>query len=208
VNFPAAPRRPSRVAAVALLLILHFVAIELFVHLRATQYRPSEPLVALLRLARKKPEPVTQAVPAQPFHPPRALVAPAPPLDVEPPASIHDSATPIAGPESGTAPPGTAASMPGPARLALRIPKEFYVQPKLTPAQEAMQDPRSNRRVLTRREQMDVDFGVVECIAWQRLPDGSIYRGPGHRQRIQGISTNPFTSHKPGYEDRSEECVR
>ncbi len=34
------------------------------------------------------------------------------------------------------------------------------------------------------------------------------YRGPGHCQRIQGISTNPFTAHKPGGEDRGRECVK
>jgi hypothetical protein len=54
---------------------------------------------------------------------------------------------------------------------------------------------------------MDIAFGVVECIAWQRQSDGSIYRGPGHLRRIQGISTNPFTAHKPGQEYRPEKCV-
>ena len=71
-----------------------------------------------------------------------------------------------------------------------------------------MQDPRSNRLVLTKQEQMDVDFGVVECIAWQREPSGGIYRGPGHWQRVRDVSTNAFTSHRPGQEDRSMECVK
>lgn len=102
-----------------------------------------------------------------------------------------------------------AASGVGPDKLDLRIPTEFYTHPPpLTRAQKAMRDPRSNRLVLTKQEQMDVDFGVVECIAWQREPDGSIYRGPGHRQRIQGIGTNPSTTHEPGGEDRPMECVK
>ena len=209
---PTAPRRPSRVAAVALLLVLHLVAIELFIHLRTTRERGTDRLATLLLLdAKRKPVPVTPTPEAASARPPRPLVAPIPAITVDP-QRLRDSATPVATLESNAVGPATAASGSASgaasAPLNLAIPKEFYKQAPLTPAQEAMNDPRSNRLVLTKQEQLDIAFGVVECIAWQREPDGSIYRGPGHRQRIQGISTNPFTAHKPGGEDRPMECVK
>lgn len=205
MRLTTAPRRASRVVAAALLLILHVLAIDLFVHLQTTRERANDRLASLLLL-----EPPTRPAPATPAPDvaarrlPRPLLAPLPTIAIDP-ARLRDSATPIAapGPDPGTA--SAAASAP----LNLAIPKEFYAHPPpLTPAQEAMNDPRSNRLVLTRQEKLDVAFGVVECIAWQREPDGSIYRGPGHYQRIQGISTNPFTAHKPGTEDRGQECVK
>ena len=205
MRLTTAPRRASRVVAAALLLILHVLAIDLFVHLQTTRERANDRLASLLLL-----EPPTRPAPATPAPDvaarrlPRPLLAPLPTIAIDP-ARLRDSATPIAapGPDPGTA--SAAASAP----LNLAIPKEFYAHPPpLTPAQEAMNDPRSNRLVLTRQEKLDIAFGVVECIAWQREPDGSIYRGPGHYQRIQGISTNPFTAHKPGTEDRGQECVK
>ena len=207
MNLSAASRRPSRVVAAALLLVLHLAGIELFVHLRGTRALPSDQLVTLLLTV----PPSTRAPPppraAESVRSPRPLVAPLPPIDVETPTIAAGS--PIAVAPANAAGSGNAASAPGPARLDLAIPKEFYTHPPpLTPAQEALQDPRSNRLVLTKQEQMDVDFGVVECIAWQREPNGSIYRGPGHWQRVRDVSTNPFASHRPGQEDRSMECVR
>ncbi len=209
MRLPTAPRHPSRVAAAALLLILHLVAIDLFVHLRTVRERATDRLANLLLLdAPAKPTPTT---PTPAIAPPRPLIAPLPAISVEP-APLRDSATPIATPGSNAHEPvgagaGTASTASAPLNLA--IPKEFFAHPPpLTPAQEAMLDPRSNRLVLTKQEKMDVAFGAVECIAWQREPDGSIYRGPGHYQRIQGIGTNPFTSHKPGAEDRPVECVK
>ncbi len=208
VNLPTAPRRPSRVVAAALLLVLHLVAIELFVHLRTTRAVANERLVRLLLTVPPtksiNPPQATESVRA-----PRPLVAPLPPIDVEAPTIDAGSVIAVAPSSSNAAASGNAASAPGPAKLDLAIPKEFYTHPPpLTPAQEAMQDPRSNRLVLTKQEQMDVDFGVVECIAWQREPNGSIYRGPGHWQRVRDVSTNTFTSHRPGQEDRSMECVK
>jgi hypothetical protein len=211
VSFATAPRRPSRVAAAALLLILHLGAIELFVNLRTTREQSTERLVTLLWMALTKPAPTAPTPVAKPVRVPQPRLA-LPPVQVVDPApvlSIHDSATPIAAPDTGVAAAGADASAPASAPLNLAIPKDFFAHPpKLTPAQEAMQDPRSNRLVLTKQEQLDVDFGVFECIAWQREPDGSIYRGPGHYQRIQGISTNPFTKHSPGKDDRGQECVK
>jgi len=56
--------------------------------------------------------------------------------------------------------------------------------------------------------QMDVDLGVVECIARRRGPDGGIYRGPGHWQRIHSVGTNPSASRAPGNEGRPMDCVK
>ena len=211
MNLPAAPRRPSRVVAVALLLALHLVALDLIAHLQTTRDRVREQLTSLrlLDMPSRREAPERTAAPT-PREPPRPLLAPLPPADVEVPLSIHDSTTPAAALASAAAAPGSAASMPGPARLDLTIPKAFFTQkePAPTPAQEAMRDPRSNRLVLTRQEKMDLAFGSVECIAWQRQPDGSIYRGPGHYQRVPGLSANPFTSHKPGQDDHVQECVK
>jgi hypothetical protein len=210
VSFPAAPRRPSRVVAAALLLVLHLVAIQLFLSLRTTREPSGERLVTLLLSVLTKPPPALAKPIARPLpaRKPKPVPVPVPAAAAEPPRSIHDSATPIAAPEGDSTPPGGGTAS-APAPLNLEIPKEFFAHPPpLTPAQEAMRDPRSNRLVLTKQEQLDVDFGVVECIAWQREPDGSIYRGPGHYQRIQGISTNPFTTHKAGHEDRGQECVK
>lgn len=208
VNPPAAPRRSARVVAAALLLILHLVAVERFVHLRTTRAVASDRLATLLltvapRIATRPP----RTAESESEHALRPLVAPLPPVEVEaPPAAV---ASVIAGVPANAPASGNVAAAPGAARLDLAIPKEFYTHPPaLTPAQEAMQDPRSNRLVLTKQEQMDVDFGVVECIAWQREPDGSIYRGPGRWQRVRDVSTNPFTSHRPGQEDRAMECVK
>ncbi len=205
---PTAPRRPAQATAAALLLIFHIVAIDLFVHLQTTRQRANDSLATLLLLdPPARPLAPAHAPEAAPQRAPRPLLAPVPALAMEA-TPLRDSATPIVGPASVD---GSAGAVSGAASapLNLAIPKEFYAHPPaLTPAQEAMRDPRSNRLVLTKQEQMDVDFGVVECIAWQREPDGSIYRGPGHYQRIQGISTNPFTKHKPGGEDRGRECVK
>ena len=208
VNLPTAPRRPSRVVSAALLLLLHLVAIELFVHLRTTRAVANDRLVTLL-LTAPPPKDTSPPQATEPARSPRPLVAPLPPIEVEASPIDAGSVFAVAPAPANAAASGSAASAPGPAKLDLAIPKEFYTHPPaLTPAQEAMQDPRSNRLVLTKQEQMDVDFGVVECIAWQREPNGSIYRGPGHWQRVRDVSTNTFTSHRPGQEDRSMECVR
>ena len=219
MSFSTAPRRPSRVVAAALLLILHLVAIGLFLSLQATREHSNERLVTLLLLALTRPAPTTtprthrEAAAGPPTAPKYRLPLPIRRSKPSSPCAASTTArrpSPRRRPECF--PPATAApasARPGKLELLLAIPKDFFAHPPpLTPAQEAMQDPRSNRLVLTKQEQMDVDFGVFECIAWQREPDGSIYRGPGHYQRIQGISTNPFTTHKPGHEDRGQECVK
>ncbi len=195
-----------------MLLALHIAAIESLVHLQAARERGDARLLQLLLLAVTRPAPV-DVPPPEPraARPPRALLAPLPPMDVDMPAGPQAITAPIAAaaPAPATGPADGAASAPGPAKLDLTIPKDFFTHPpKLTPAQEAMQDPRSNHLELTKQERMDIAFGSVECIAWQREPDGRIYRGPGHWRRLQGVSTNPFTAHKPGTEDRPQECVK
>ena len=208
MRLPTAPRRPARVAAAALLLICHIVAIDLFAHLQTTRQRANDrPTTLLLLDAPARPVLPAHAPAVAPQRAPRPLLAPVPAVAVEP-TPWRDSATPVAGPAPDTGPAGVPQE-PASAPLNLAIPQDFYAHPPpLTPAQEAMRDPRSNRLVLTKQEKMDIAFGAVECIAWQREPDGRIYRGPGHHQRIQGISTNPFSAHKPGGEDRSQECVK
>lgn len=207
MTFPTARHRRARVLAAALLLIPHLVAIGLLIHLRTTREHGSDRIATLLLLETpRKPAPPAPRV--EPPRPPRAPVVPVPLVELEP-QRLRDSATPIGAPEANATAAATAGPAAASAPLNLAIPKEFYTHPPpLTPAQEAMADPRSNHLVLTRQEQLDIAFGVVECIAWQREPDGSIYRGPGHRRRIQGLGTNPFTTHKPGMEDRPEECVK
>ena len=207
MSLPRATRRPIRVAAAALLLLIHLAVVVALLRQQATRERPGEGMVTLfLDAPPQKHE--TQALPSPaPRKPPTVAPAALPADDLA--HAIHGEA------EHGeTAAPGlpaaaTTAATAASAPLKLAIPREFFTHPPpLTVAQEAMQDPRSNRLVLTKQEQLDVDFGAVECIAWQRQADGSIYRGPGHYQRIQGVSTNPFTKHKPGYEDRGMECVK
>ena len=195
----------------ALLLALHLAAIWSFIHQGTTRDRADERLVQLVLLALKAPARVEPPAPTRTIQPPRPLVAPLPPVAVEAPANgpldATPAATPAPAPSGGTG--DGAVAPPGPAKLDLTIPKDFYAHPPpLTPAQEAMRDPRSNHLELTKQEKLDIAFGVVECIAWQREPDGSIYRGPGHWARVQGINVNPFTAHKPGTEDRGRECVK
>jgi hypothetical protein len=200
----------------ALLLIVHVVAIELLLTLKSSRDRPIDDMVtlffsALPKKAWQPPAPARRQEPRKPAKP-VAVVAPAQAPVQEPAQRLHDSSAPITVSGSGAAPSASAASgaiAAHPPALDLAIPKEFFTHPPpLTAAQEAMLDPRSNRLVLTKREQIDLDFGAIECIAWQREPDGTIYRGPGHLKRVQDVGTNPFTFHERGREDRHEECVK
>ena len=208
MSFPAAPRPAARIPALALLLLLHLVAITWLVRLQTTHERSLDRLATLLRfIAPIERLPARESLPIPAKQAPRPLIAPLPAIAIAPDNATPAATSLVAGPPSSA----SAGSAPGgaPDKLDLRIPKEFYTHPPpLTPAQEAMQDPRSNRLVLTKQEQMDVDFGVVECIAWQREPNGGIYRGPGHWQRVRDVGTNTFTTHRPGQEDRSMECVK
>lgn len=204
--FPAA-RRPNRALAIAALVLLHGAAVEWLLHLQATRDRGDGRATTLLLLTPPhpdRPEPATPLPAPRPAA--RPLVAPLPPVDMPAPDGPAIVASPPSpAPAAGD---GPRAEKPAPA-LDLKIPKSFFTdKTPLTPAQEAMQDPRSNHLELTRQEKLDIAFGVIECVAWQREPDGSIYRGPGHLKRVQGISTNTFTAHKPGQEDRPMECVK
>jgi len=222
VSLSYTTRRQPRYAAVALLLTLHAVVVALFMTIKATRELPGEGMVTLMLAALPKksaPTPPAAAAPPKATKPARTptLTPAAPATPALPAAQPTLPAPTTAAPEgSGTITLGAAGNgatgNAGPAsgaRLNLAIPKEFFTKPPpLTPAQEAKLDPRSNRLVLTKREQIDIDFGLYECVAWVRQPDGTIYRGPGHLQRVQDVGTNPFTYHEQGKEDRHQECVK
>jgi hypothetical protein len=216
VSLAYSTRRPSRVVAGVFLLVFHVVAIELLLTLKSSRDRPSDDMVtlffsALPKKAWQPPMPARRQEPRRPVKP-VTVVAPTQAPVQEPAQPIHDSSAPITESGSGATPsasPASGAIAGHPPGLNLAIPKEFFTRPPpLTAGQEAMLDPRSNRLVLTKREQIDIDFGAIECIAWQREPDGTIYRGPGHFKRVQDVGTNPFTFHARGREDRHEECVK
>lgn len=181
---------------VAILVLLHIGAIELLLSLRHTVDRsPVEVFTQLFTVRPKTAD--TAPAEAQRLPLPRATTPPAmtlAPLPVVPDAveRAREPPAPATLPETGAISVGTPSSgAAGPlmggdtGRLKLGIPKEFFTHPPpLTAAQEAMRDPRSNKLVLTKQEQIEIDFGQIECIAWQREPDGSIYRGPGHWKRV------------------------
>jgi len=207
LNAHAAARRRHRAAAIATLLLLHGAAIEGLLHWPVTRDRDRAlERITLLRLLPmpRRPETAPALPPPRGAVAPRPLLAPLPWLDPELTAERRADA-PLATASTSVA-QAPAASAP----LDLKIPRSFFdaKPPALTPAQEAMRDPRSNHLELTHQEKLDIAFGAIECIAWQREPDGSIYRGPGHYRRVSDVSTNAFTSHRPGSEDRPMECVK
>jgi hypothetical protein len=202
-----APRGRPRLAAAAALILFHVALVIGLLSLRATRERAGEGMLTIL-LRTPPPPPPSVPLPAPAaarslpvLVAPVPIVAPTPQQAAEAPVAVA-----IAAPASGAASaPATAASGP----LNLKIPKEFFSHPPpLTPAQQAMDDPRSNHIELTKQEKIDIAFGAIECIVRERQPDGTIWRGPGHLKRMQGVSTNSFTAHKPGEEDRPMECVR
>ncbi len=204
MSLPYAPRGRHRPAAALLLLAFHLAVVIALLSLRATRERAGEGMLTILLRATPPPPRTPLPTPAVPRQLP-PLFVPVPAVAVAPTADAPVAVTALPAVASAASAPAAPASAP----LNLAIPKEFFTHPPpLTAAQEAMQDPRSNHLELTRQEKLDIAFGAVECIAWERLPDGSIYRGPGHLKRLQGVSTNPFTAHKPGQEDRPMECVR
>ena len=150
--------------------------------------------------------PAAATVAAMPSKQAPALTAPptrriAVPTIAIPPVAIDQTS------EGATLAPSRSSSGAGPARspdppLDLRLPQRPNEQATpLTPAQEAMRDPRSNTFRLTRNERLQLTFGQVECIAWQRMPDGSIYRGTGHLRPSLDVPPRPDGT-------RVMECVR
>jgi hypothetical protein len=149
------------------------------------------------------------------------LHAAAPPARTAPPAlarrrpriaaATGAAPSPLAAPESPPGEPSPAPDAPaiaaGPStppsapRLDLRLPPRVTEDRlPLTPAQDAMRDPRSNTLRLTPAERLLADLGGAECIAWQRMPDGRIFRGPGHSRAVPGMPARPDGS-------RVQECV-
>lgn len=182
-------RRPIRIGAAAALLLFHLAAIDLLLSLKSTREHPAEGLAMLKLSAFTKPVPREVPAKAPPPPLPRRRAAFAPVAEPRPP-TVADP------PPAPDAPPAMLAPVDAPppaaAPLNLALPKEFFDREReherhLAPAEEAMRDPRSNKLVLTKQEQIEIDFGQYECIAWQREPDGSIYRGPGRLKRVNNI---------------------
>jgi hypothetical protein len=205
-----ASARPAPAFALVALAVLHGAMIWLLCSARVATDRPLFESIARLiapRLhARQVEEP---SHPASGRHPAAAVSRASPETEPDhagttlvPPGAAQPSSV---GSDAETAGrPGDAASAP----LSLAIPRSFFERRQApTPAQEAAQDPRSNTLVLTSAERMAIALGQIECVAWVRRPDGTIYRGPGHLQRVQDVGTNPFTAQAPGGEDRPTECV-
>ncbi len=66
------------------------------------------------------------------------------------------------------------------APLQLNVPRESRAAAANdSPARMALEDPRSNTPKPTRSERFGIALGNYECIVTERMPDGSIYRGPG-----------------------------
>lgn len=198
--FPSLPSRRVSIFVVAT-LTAHLVVIWLMLDSRLIVDRQEvdreqEPWIALRQTV--APEFTSNRVQQTREPSPRRIsvpLVPIPPIDPErqlpesPPAAHQDGN--LAGPASSATPP-----------LDLRLPPHAVEQPKsLTPAQEAMRDPRSNTLRLTRDEKLLLAFGQAECIAWQRMPDGSIYRGPGHLHPSLDVPPRPDGT-------RVMECVR
>jgi hypothetical protein len=199
-------RRDARAFAVAMVLGLHVLVawqilsatllrdravVEIFASLLAPSRRAAAPPAA--------PRTAPKADRRPRAGPPRSAV-------VAPEEAVPGVSAPAA-PDVPAATPGGAPARGAPLNLALPPGFDARSAP-LTPAQEARRDPRSNTLVLSPSERMSIALGQIECIAWEREPDGSIWRGPGHLQRIQDVDTNPFGGPGPSGEDRPVECVR
>lgn len=80
------------------------------------------------------------------------------------------------------------------AGLQLQLPRNSLPVTRDNPAvQMALSDPRSNTVVPTARERADIATGSYECVYVERLPDGSLYRGPG----LFDLEPNPDAMYRP-----------
>ena len=168
------------------ILLLH--ACVVFVRWHATQNATPATLTTPLRLvsvalqpaqekvARKKPSPTRTTATANLPTPPTPA---APPPDSAPTATTGVTVDPpapgIAGLELQVAPVARTAAGPNHA------------------AQMAMNDPRSNTPRPTGQERFDIAAGSYACVYTERLPDGTVYRGPG----VWDTAPNPDAMYKP-----------
>jgi hypothetical protein len=220
-----ATRGRSRVALATLLLLAHGAIVVELVRDRIAVRReagiePTGRLTLWVATPRSSARPERKATDLPPPRPrvepalPRLevplieIAAPAPSPAVAAPSAVPDPRLTGSFADEAPATPrnGSAAAASGAASGALRLElgPGFYAQERerekhLSPAEEARRDPRSNRLVLSPAEKRMIAFGEVECIAWQRMPDGSIYRGPGHWHRVTDV--------QPGTHE-VQECVR
>lgn len=66
------------------------------------------------------------------------------------------------------------------APLQLNLPRESRTAAAIdSPARMALEDPRSNTAKPTSSERFAITLGSYACVVTERMPDGSIYRGPG-----------------------------
>lgn len=71
--------------------------------------------------------------------------------------------------------------------LDLQVKRDWLRNDKPTVQELARSDPRSNSVKLTISEQFAMRLGTQECVFQERLPDGTIYRGPGRWAPVQNL---------------------
>ena len=179
----------------------HVAAIWSFIHLGTTRERADERLVQLILLALKRPPPAAPADIRPPMPAPRRWSRRCRPSTWSrrrPSTRPRWRRRPLRIPSGAAGRTGVAA--PAPPSWTCTIPKDFYAHPPpLTPAQEAMRDPRSNHLELTKQEKLDIAFehhrmrGLSSCAR----PDGSMLPRAGALRRASRASTptrSPGTS--------------
>jgi hypothetical protein len=77
-----------------------------------------------------------------------------------------------------------AARFDGHGPLDLSLPKTTAASQPRSAYEQALDDPRSTSVHLTWDEKFAISMGAIECIFQERLPDGSIYRAPGHLKHL------------------------
>ncbi len=188
MSSPASPWPRRRFGPwAAALAAVHAVAVWMMVESRLTvaSVNPSTQVAWTAIRPVAAPTRVARAVPASKSPPIRRIEVPA---DL----GAAGPADPSFGEKTSPTPPGAAGPPSAAPPLDLRLPRDSTDRAGApTPAEEAMRDPRSNTLRLTPGERLQLAFGQVECIAWQRMPDGSIYRGPGHLRRAPDVAPRP-----------------
>jgi hypothetical protein len=181
-------------------LVLHVIVVWLMLDIRAKVDRQTGEKRELWVSIRPATGPVITSQRAQaPQAPTRPrIVVPTIALPPAQQAQQPQESPPLEGQDGNLRAPATPSASP----LDLRLRPDLGEQTKpLTPAKEAMQDPRSNTLRLTRDERLRLVLGEAECIAWQRMPNGSVYRGAGHLRPSFDVPPRPDGT-------RVMECVR
>lgn len=139
--------------------------------------------LAQWQLAKHPPSPTASLSVTIAIAPPPAPVRERPSSKAEGRPSPHaqPAATALPSEQASIATASSDAPSPGtPAPLQLNLPQASRIAVvRDSPAQMALNDPRSNTPKPTPRERFDITLGNYECVFTERLADGSIYRGPG-----------------------------